>query len=365
MGVYGPAIAGVNLLLLISSTVLIYLGNVLITFYLIPTLDIVSSTFSSAPNLMLAVGALGLFIGILGVVVGATANRVGLIFHSILLSFVVIVQVASIFVTSELRQDLQPEHSVLSQVLPDIAEVTNRYYDVHDDFKDSWDTLQRNYACCGFHGFNQGYQDWKTASGRVVGGGGLLGSVNVLKMNSVPDSCCHKEYPGCGDNQLTELLAYTKVYTHGCLAVLHKRMENDVEPMLTAYLGCGVALALLQILAIVLSASYAAALNRRKNREEDKYSSVRGGEQQSMFHFTDTARPVLPTLNRDSGLPGTPRAGSLATGSKKPSLAGSMVPSLAGSKKSMYEDEDRISQARGEYRSSMYVEPSNEQGTVI
>lgn len=82
----------------------------------------------------------------------------------------------------------------------------------------------------------------------------------------------------------------------------------------------------------------------------------------SMYHFTD---PVMPTLNRDSGLPGTPRAGSLAAGSKKPSLAGSMIPSLAGSKKSVYDDEDRSSQARGEYRSSVYVEPTNEQGTVI
>ena len=38
MGVYGPAIAGVNLIILISSTVLIYFGNILINFYLIDTL---------------------------------------------------------------------------------------------------------------------------------------------------------------------------------------------------------------------------------------------------------------------------------------------------------------------------------------
>ena len=38
MGVYGPAIAVVNLLLLISSTVLVYLGSVLTNFYLLPTI---------------------------------------------------------------------------------------------------------------------------------------------------------------------------------------------------------------------------------------------------------------------------------------------------------------------------------------
>lgn len=362
MGVYGPAIAGVNLVLLISSTVLIYLGNVLITFYLLPTLNFVDESFSAAPSLMLVVGTLGLFIGCLGVVVGATANRTGLIVHAILVSLVVIVQVASIFVTSELRTELQPHNSVLRRVIPDLAGVTNRYWDVNDDFKDSWDTLQRNYACCGFMKFNLGYQDWRKASGSI---NGLASHSYINKVNAVPDSCCHVEAPGCGNNQLTSITAHERVYTHGCLSVLQKRMTNDVEPVLTAYLGCGVALALLQILAVVLSASYAAALNRRSNREEDKYASVRGGEQQamgSMYHFTDTA---MPTLNRDSGLPGTPRAGSLAAGSKKPSLAGSMIPSLAGSKKSVYDDEDRSSQTRGEYRSSVYVEPTNEQGTVI
>ena len=40
MGVYGPAIVLVNLLLLISSTVLIYLGSMLVNFYLLPTLSI-------------------------------------------------------------------------------------------------------------------------------------------------------------------------------------------------------------------------------------------------------------------------------------------------------------------------------------
>ena len=46
-------------------------------FYLF--LDFVDESFSAAPNLMLVVGTLGLFIGCLGVVVGATANR--LIIH--------------------------------------------------------------------------------------------------------------------------------------------------------------------------------------------------------------------------------------------------------------------------------------------
>ena len=38
MGVYGPAIVGLNLVVLLASIILIYFANVLISFYLLPTL---------------------------------------------------------------------------------------------------------------------------------------------------------------------------------------------------------------------------------------------------------------------------------------------------------------------------------------
>ena len=53
-------------------------------------------------------------------------------------------------------------------------------------------------------------------------------------------------------------------------------MATDIKPVLTAYLGCGVVLALLQIISIVLSSAYSAALTRRKKRDEERYTAVRG-----------------------------------------------------------------------------------------
>ena len=38
MGVYGPAIVGLNLVVLLASIILLYFANVLISFYLLPTL---------------------------------------------------------------------------------------------------------------------------------------------------------------------------------------------------------------------------------------------------------------------------------------------------------------------------------------
>ena len=42
-------------------------------------------------------------------------------------------------------------------------------------------------------------------------------------------------------------------------------MHRDIEPVLLAYLVCGVLLALLQIISIVFSSAYCAALSRRLN----------------------------------------------------------------------------------------------------
>ena len=54
-------------------------------------------------------------------------------------------------------------------------------------------------------------------------------------------------------------------------------MTRDIMPVLLAYLGCGVILAILQIIAIVLSSAYSAALARRGRREEERYAAVKQG----------------------------------------------------------------------------------------
>lgn len=262
---YGPAIAGVNLILLISSTILIYLGSVLVNFYLLPTLDFVTSNFSSVPNLMLAVGTLGLLAGLLGIIVGAVASRIGLIFHAVLLSLIFILQLASIFTTSELRSGL--ENQILDIVNFDVLEVTNSYW-TDQQFQSNWDEVQRTYSCCGLLNLNSGYKDWQLVN---------VGARPAGEFDSVPDSCCILESKDCGEHMQTKIDPHLYIYTHGCLSILQGRMNRDVKPVLLAYLGCGVLLAILQIVSIVLSSAYSAALSRRENREQDEYKAARNG----------------------------------------------------------------------------------------
>jgi len=329
MGVYGPAIAVVNLLLLVSSTVLVYLGSVLTNFYLLPTIDFVSLNFSAVPNLMLAVGGLGFFGGLMGVVAGAMASRPALVVHALFLSVLFILQLASIFTTSELRADLE-SHLLDRTGDYNINEVAEQY--AQDPyFRHRWDVLQETYACCGFYNLNTGFRDWSRPSASATA---------VLQQNAVPDSCCVQQTEGCGRDMMTRQDPYLVIYTHGCLSILQSRMDRDVQPLLIAYLGCGVVLAILQLLAIVLSAAYTAVISRRAKRDSERLAAFNQGHKSdpvsSLYHFTDT----IPTTAK------------------------------TGSKRSVYEDEDRMSSSSATkpdslHRSSLYIEPSNEKGTVI
>ncbi|XP_023331651.1 tetraspanin-3 [Eurytemora carolleeae] len=317
MGVYGPAIVGFNLLLLICSTVLIYLGSMLITFYLLPTLSFVHGAFAAVPYLIIIAGGGGLIGGLLGVGVGATASRPGLIVHAILLTLVFITMLASVFTAYDLRSKL--ENKILDKMSYNLHDFTTNYWKYPAE-RENWDELQRNYQCCGLQQMNTGYKDWQ--SGAVSG---------HVPASTVPDSCCLYETTGCGKDIGGKLHPYLEINTHGCLAILDGRMTRDIEPLLLGYLISGTLLALLQMVCIVMSSAYCAALTRRVQREKERLMILNQGEKRSLYHFTD------------SGAPST-------RGSK------SMV------------DEDRISSTsynRADFKATLYTEPSNETGTCI
>ena len=125
--------------------------------------------------------------------------------------------------------------------------------------------------------------------------------------------------------------------------------------MLLAYLASGVLLAVLQILAIVLSSAYCAVLSRRakKNNDDPVMSSLLGGKPRphdrhlELYNLTATGGTMANAT--DSGVPSTRN----------------------GSRKSVLEGEDDIASTASStrhginYRSSLHVEPSQETGTVI
>jgi hypothetical protein len=133
-------------------------------------------------------------------------------------------------------------------------------------------------------------------------------------------------------------------------------MARDIEPVLLAYLASGVVLAILQILAIVLSAAYCAVLSRRlhKNSEDAVLSSLlQSGRPRHERHLElyNLTAAGLDSV-RDSGAPST------GTASRKSGLD------------QQDDDGDRVSTVSSRHganynRSSLYLEPSQEIGTVI
>ena len=105
-----PAIIGViNLVILISSTACLYLASIMINIYLLPYLELISSHFATAPYLILSIGSLLLVFSFLGMAAVGSESRPMLIIYSVLMAFVVTLQLASIFVSMELRQELKQQ----------------------------------------------------------------------------------------------------------------------------------------------------------------------------------------------------------------------------------------------------------------
>jgi len=331
---YVPALCALNLVLLISSTACLYLGSIMVNIYLLPYLSLISSHFATVPYLILAIGGLLLLVSICGIIAAGMKSRPVLIIYAIFLGLVFCLQLASIFTSMELRNNMQ---------LPRLFETMNtevyeemKLYWVDEDIKFKWDTLQRDFQCCGAYNLKNGFQDWTRGSIRS----------NTLHQQRVPDSCCIEEEIGCAKNiDLADQLVYEKINLHGCFFIMRNRYSRDISPILLMYIICGVVLALLTIVTLVLSAAFVAAISRNEKQDRDGL-----GMYQMPGHNSGTNRYEDTTISK-------PYADTLDSGIVNGSLR-----SLR-SQYSQLQEQPIIKE--GTQRSSLYIEPSNEAGTVI
>ena len=71
-----PAFLGLtNLILVVASTTLMYLGSALITFYLLESLDFISLWFPVVPRVMIGLGATTFVVALYGCYVAASSSR--------------------------------------------------------------------------------------------------------------------------------------------------------------------------------------------------------------------------------------------------------------------------------------------------
>jgi len=339
---YVPALCVLNLVLLISSTACLYLGSIMVNIYLLPYLHLISSNFATVPYLILAIGGLLLLVSVCGIIAAGLKSRVALISYAILLGLAFGLQLASIFTAMELRNQMQLPR-LFETMNTDVYEEMKLYW-VDDDIKFKWDTLQRDYQCCGAYNLMNGFQDWQRAGGMNSNWG-----TNTVSKNRdrLPDSCCIEEENGCAKTiNFADQMLYEKINLHGCFAILRNRYTRDISPVLMAYIISGVVLALTTIVTLVLAAAFVAAITRNEKQDRDGLGMYQmpGGHNAGTNRYEDT------TLNK-------PYADTLDSGIMNGSLR---------SVRSHYSQLQEQPIIKGEnLRSSLYIEPSNEAGTVI
>lgn len=355
MGVYQPLLWGLNVLLFCGSTAMLYLGSVLVNFYLLPSLWLFSENFATVPHLIIAIGVMLFFFSIFGFVAATSKNRILLAVYAGLMGVVFLLQLASIFTSMEFRNELDVER-VLSFQHSEVDDDMAAYW-TDPEVKERWDTLQRDFQCCGAgggQGWHTGYKSWERAT--LSQGSQRIQGIQGIQGKGVPNSCCLME-ENCQqeDNAIfKDLHPERTIYVHGCMTVLGRRLRRDVLPLLLTYIGCAVLLALIQILSLVLASAYAAAISRKNKRPESRA----GQYAPELPPLLQQAKPGQHSGTIDSG-----------TGSRTNSIR-SFNPSLRLEPAQPRFESPMLEAApprtpSSVHRSSMFIEPSQEAGTVI
>ena len=202
---------------------------------------------------------------------------------AILLSLAFIGQLGSIFTAIEVRTKI----NLGDYTATNVNEVLRKYGE-DDTITAEWDSMQRELRCCGGFGSLDGHTSYTNTP---IGGN-----------NSVPDSCCRKyDEEGCGKGLLGSSYnseqVRNKIYVTGCLTALEYSLENDVVMMMAIYAGVGVLIALIELIAVVLTCAYIAQITRRRTREEIMWNAVRGGDE--MDH-KEAARALNPSVDHET-----------------------------------------------------------------
>jgi len=247
-----------NVFLLITSTILIFCGIILISWYHMLKLEFWSSYFYWCPMLMLSLGVYTFATTCYGFIISVKESRGLLTVMAVLLSIAFIGQLASVFTAMMLRTDLETEIANVGNVVSDMKK-----YDNEDGYtKANWDSLQSSLRCCGGKDYEVGFRSWD-----VVQVNGQFGQ-------NVPDSCCHIYTEGCGSGKVTVTETSARrnnigIWKDGCIEILEVMLKRDLieYPFAWVYIGIGLILALVELITVVLACAYIAQINRRQKHQ--------------------------------------------------------------------------------------------------
>jgi CD63 antigen len=251
----------INFLLLVSSLVLVGTGAALMGFYRIHMLEIITIEFLIVPLFLLIGGILALITAIFGMYTATREDSCLMITYSVFLALQFLLLIGGIVAAVRLIFDIQIG-LFDGNVVPELSR-----YETDSWVKYKWDTMQREFSCCGGYSFSQGYIDWKHA---------VIGS----SRNSVPDSCCLNESPGCGQGifELSDLrVVIRKIHIHGCIDVMLKRLSTHVTVILLTFSIAGGLLAMVELLGVVLACCMASSFAHAEQNDDYWDNDFGGG----------------------------------------------------------------------------------------
>ena len=268
-----------SVFVIITSIVEIVMSAILITIYLFPSLQFWHPFFVITPYLMLALGIYKFIVAVYGFTISGSKRRVLLISFCVLLSIAFIIQIGltAIFWLTIAQFDSKAK----------TYHVLNKYGE-DEMITDALDYMQQHLRCCGLRYDEQryesrGYAAWEeTSYGKNTSG--------------VPDSCCRTYSKDCGKDifpseQQKFKQINSRIFVEGCLGILTYWMKEVVEPMLGVYSGFGVAISLIELIAVVLVSAYVAQISRSRRRQNTLGNLVLSGSgKQDMGNIRTTDR---------------------------------------------------------------------------
>ena len=157
---YQASLFVLNIVLIISSVVMIFSGYTLITTYHFDKIYYPNSKlddlwpFHGLPWTMIGTGVSTLLVAILGFIFFALQIRPLIMLYAALLIPLILAKFGMIYITFKVESALRSDSSQLDNVGYH-TEVRTLYHE-KDDFRESWDILQTHLRCCG----GENYEDF-------------------------------------------------------------------------------------------------------------------------------------------------------------------------------------------------------------
>ncbi|XP_041654858.1 CD63 antigen [Cheilinus undulatus] len=208
-----------NFIFWLCGLALIIVG-ILVQVALHRSIAIKDASASGAPIVVIGVGVVIFFIAFFGCCGAWKENQCMITMFAILLSLLIIVQIAAAIAGYIFRNKLS---TIVQDSLVDMIPK----YNSSSQFKETVDKLQEDLKCCGVNSST----DWK----------------NIFpEKNTVPDSCCKNVTTNCGVGAMTDP---NKVYQEGCHDAMEAFLKKNIQWVIVAAL----VIAFLQVMGIVFA----------------------------------------------------------------------------------------------------------------